>query len=95
MYVPRWICASVSVSCHRQYKRRKTPGLGALLGTLFHLRELMPGHFLWLSLNYMKYMEMRQKCISHHFSRFFDVKMTSTDTLISSSAYTCQKQQQQ
>ena len=40
----------------------------------------------------MKYMEMRQKCISSHFNRFFDVKMTSTDTLNSSSAYTCQQQ---
>jgi len=35
----------------------------------------------------MKYMEMRQKCISSHFSRFFDVKMTSTDSLISCSAH--------
>ena len=52
MYVPRWSCASVSVPCHRRYKRRKTPGLGALPGNLFHLRELMQGHFLWLSLNF-------------------------------------------
>ena len=52
MYVPHWICASVSVPYHRRYKRRKTPGLGALLGNLFHLRELVQGHFLWLSLNF-------------------------------------------
>ena len=39
----------------------------------------------------MKYMEMRQERTSSYFSRFFDVKMTSADTLIISIAYTCQQ----
>ena len=35
-------------------------------------------------------MEKRQERTSSYFSRFFDVKMTSADTLIISIAYTCQ-----
>ena len=47
--------------------------------------------WIWRKSLDMKYMEIRQKCISSHFSRSFDVKMTSTDTLIRFSAYKCQQ----